>query len=126
MAFRLAKISAQEDIAGRLIFLGTGTSHGVPVIGCGCRTCTSYRRQEPADPLRRRPRSARRKLAHRYASRVAGSLSLDEALEIVTRLRPTRTLLTHIAHRLEHETTNQSLPAGVELAYDGLRIPLPL
>ena len=51
-------------------------------------------------------------------------LSLDEALAVVARLQPKRTLLTHIAHRLEHETTNQSLPPGVELAYDGLRIPL--
>jgi phosphoribosyl 1,2-cyclic phosphate phosphodiesterase len=51
-------------------------------------------------------------------------LSLDEALAFVTRLRPKRTVLTHIAHHLEHETTSQSLPPGVELAYDGLRIPL--
>jgi len=34
----------------RLRFLGTGTSFGVPVIGCGCATCTS------ADPRDRRTR----------------------------------------------------------------------
>ncbi|MGH7522203.1 MAG: MBL fold metallo-hydrolase [Gemmatimonadales bacterium] len=35
----------------RLIFLGTGTSFGVPQIGCRCRTCTS------PDPRDRRTRS---------------------------------------------------------------------
>jgi phosphoribosyl 1,2-cyclic phosphate phosphodiesterase len=34
----------------RLRFLGTGTSFGVPVVGCGCGTCTS------ADPRDRRTR----------------------------------------------------------------------
>jgi phosphoribosyl 1,2-cyclic phosphate phosphodiesterase len=53
-------------------------------------------------------------------------LSVEEALAVVERLRPRRTFLTHLSHRLEHETTNRSLPSGVELAYDGLRIPLRL
>jgi len=37
-----------------LTFLGTGTSHGIPVIGCGCRVCHSD------DPRDRRTRSAAR------------------------------------------------------------------
>lgn len=37
---------------GELIFLGTGTSHGVPMIGCGCAVCTSD------DPRNNRSRSS--------------------------------------------------------------------
>jgi len=51
-------------------------------------------------------------------------LSLEEAIEIVRRLRPKRAYFTHIAHDLDHELTNASLPDGMQLAYDGLRIPL--
>lgn len=51
-------------------------------------------------------------------------LSIAEALAVVKELTPKRTLLTHISHHLEHETTNGELPPGVQLAYDGLRIPL--
>jgi len=51
-------------------------------------------------------------------------LSVDEAVATARRLAPRRTLFTHMCHHLEHETTNRRLPAGMELAYDGLRIRL--
>ena len=49
--------------------------------------------------------------------------SLPESLEAIERLQPRRAYLTHIAHWLDHDETNARLPAGVEMAYDGLRIP---
>ena len=48
-------------------------------------------------------------------------MTVEQALEVVAALGPRRTFLTHLAHELEHEATNAALPAGVELAYDGLR-----
>jgi len=48
--------------------------------------------------------------------------SVAESLEVVRRLRPRRCFLTHIAHELDHASTNSRLPPGVELAYDGLRV----
>ena len=44
---------------------------------------------------------------------------LDAALEVVSQLRPQRTLLTHLSHDYDHRAVNAELPAGVELAYDG-------
>lgn len=48
--------------------------------------------------------------------------TVEEALKVVDRLAPRRTYFTHICHDLPHEATNRILPAGVELAYDGLRL----
>ncbi len=48
------------------------------------------------------------------------------ALEAIERIAPQRAFLTHISHDLEYEQTNARLPAGVELAYDGLQLELKL
>jgi phosphoribosyl 1,2-cyclic phosphate phosphodiesterase len=50
--------------------------------------------------------------------------TVAEALTVVERLKPQRTYLTHICHDLPHAATNASLPAGVELAYDGLALTI--
>ncbi|MGE0379121.1 MAG: MBL fold metallo-hydrolase [Planctomycetaceae bacterium] len=49
--------------------------------------------------------------------------NVAEALAVVDRVKPGRTYFTHVSHKLEYEATNARLPAGVELAYDGLKIP---
>lgn len=46
--------------------------------------------------------------------------TVAEALQVVERVRPRQTYFTHICHDLPHAATNASLPAGIELAYDGL------
>lgn len=46
--------------------------------------------------------------------------TVAEALHVVERVKPRQTYFTHICHDLPHAATNAALPAGVELAYDGL------
>ena len=58
------------------------------------------------DALRHRPHSTH--------------FSVAEALDVVARLGVERAYFTHICHDLGHAETNAQLPAGVELAYDGL------
>ena len=50
--------------------------------------------------------------------------TVAQALDVSARVGARRTWLTHICHDLPHAATNASLPAGVELAYDGLRIEI--
>ncbi len=52
-----------------------------------------------------------------------GHFCLDEALEMIDRLKPEMAYLTHMSHEIEHEATNQKLPFHVRLAYDGLSFP---
>ena len=46
--------------------------------------------------------------------------SIDEALDVVRRIKPSRAYFTHISHDIDHATANSQLPMGVEMAYDGL------
>jgi phosphoribosyl 1,2-cyclic phosphate phosphodiesterase len=46
--------------------------------------------------------------------------SVEEALEVISRVQPTKAYLTHMSHEVDHEATNRQLPPNVELAYDGL------
>jgi phosphoribosyl 1,2-cyclic phosphate phosphodiesterase len=48
--------------------------------------------------------------------------TVAEALEAIARIAPRRAYLTHMGHDLGHVATNARLPAGVELAYDGLAL----
>lgn len=45
--------------------------------------------------------------------------SLGQALEAATLIAPRRVYFTHIADRLDHETTNRELPPWAALLYDG-------
>ncbi|MBK9489064.1 MAG: MBL fold metallo-hydrolase [Haliscomenobacter sp.] len=54
-------------------------------------------------------------------------LNLNEALDLIHQLKPQHSYLTHMSHRMgKHAEINKTLPAGVELGYDGLQIRIPL
>ncbi len=52
--------------------------------------------------------------------------NVEQALEAIARVGPRMAYLTHISHELDYRTMRDYLPRGVELAYDGLNLPLQL
>jgi len=46
---------------------------------------------------------------------------LDQALEVIDRIKPRQAYLTHMAHTMEYDELMRTLPKGVEPAYDGLK-----
>ncbi|MGB3466525.1 MAG: MBL fold metallo-hydrolase, partial [Cyclobacteriaceae bacterium] len=49
--------------------------------------------------------------------------TLDEALEVIEKIKPEKAYLTHISHRLgKHRFVTEELPENVQLAFDGLQI----
>ncbi|MFL5329696.1 MAG: MBL fold metallo-hydrolase [Gemmataceae bacterium] len=45
---------------------------------------------------------------------------IDEALEVIAKLKPKQAYLTHLSHDFDYEKVNAGLPANVRLGYDGL------
>jgi phosphoribosyl 1,2-cyclic phosphate phosphodiesterase len=48
--------------------------------------------------------------------------TVEQALRIVNEVKPKRAFFTHICHDLPHGATDGSLPPGVRLAYDGMKL----
>jgi phosphoribosyl 1,2-cyclic phosphate phosphodiesterase len=48
--------------------------------------------------------------------------TVEQALRIVNEVKPKRAFFTHICHDLSHAATDSSLPPGVRLAYDGMKL----
>ena len=51
--------------------------------------------------------------------------SVDQALEVVARLKPRRTILTHMHIPLDYDRLAGELPEGVEPGFDGLTVERP-
>jgi len=52
--------------------------------------------------------------------------SVAEAIAMAGRLGARRTLLTHLSHDVDYQRHSAGLPAGIEFAYDGQVVTLPL
>ena len=52
-------------------------------------------------------------------------LNLEEAIELISELKPKKAILTHISHFMGvHKEVQKKLPENIYLAYDGLKINL--
>ncbi len=52
--------------------------------------------------------------------------SINEAIDVARKLRVQKTLLTHLTHDVDYARHSTGLPEGVEFAYDGQTVTLPL
>ena len=49
---------------------------------------------------------------------------VDQALEWIERIKPSRAILTHLGPTIDYAKLNEYLPDGVEAAYDGMEIDI--
>jgi phosphoribosyl 1,2-cyclic phosphate phosphodiesterase len=47
--------------------------------------------------------------------------TVDEAIEIINKLKPKKAYLTHLAHQINYDTLENELPQNIHLAFDGLK-----
>ena len=52
--------------------------------------------------------------------------TVDEAVKFAQVVGAKQTYLTHIAHEIDHESTDHDLPEGIQIAYDGLKVKFNL
>lgn len=52
--------------------------------------------------------------------------ALPESIEWSRKIKPQQTYFTHMSHDLGHVETQNTLPEGMWLAYDGLRVPFTI
>lgn len=52
--------------------------------------------------------------------------TVSDAVKFAQLVGAKQTYFTHIAHEIDHESTNRALPDGIQIAYDGLRIAFSL
>ena len=48
--------------------------------------------------------------------------SLDEAINVIKKIKPNKAYLIHMAHQMKHADCEKNLPENIRLAYDGLEI----
>ena len=48
--------------------------------------------------------------------------TISQAIELSERVKPERTVLTHLSHSVDYTLHSKDLPRGVEFAYDGMEI----
>lgn len=51
-------------------------------------------------------------------------LTIEAAVEFAKKIGAEQTWLVHMCHEVEHTETNARLPAGIQLAHDGLRLEI--
>jgi phosphoribosyl 1,2-cyclic phosphate phosphodiesterase len=51
-------------------------------------------------------------------------MSISEALALAEKVQPGQTWFTHLCHDVMHAEVEPTLPKGVRIAYDGLKIQL--
>ncbi len=83
---------------------------------------TDANRIEPAEKEKIKGSEVMVVNALRHAAHIS-HFTLDEAIELVQELNVPKAYFTHVSHQLgKHAAVNKELPAGIQLAYDGLNL----